>query len=100
MPFTIHSSEAGVHLDLDGEVTIRHARELATQIAPVLEGVRTLTVGAAGVRVIDTCILQLLCSLRLTVSRFSIENPSQEFLASMDRCALRREVMIGNREEK
>jgi hypothetical protein len=47
---------------------------------------------------IDTCILQLLCSLRKTVPAFSFDNPSEVFIGAVDRCGLRREL-LGGRED-
>jgi hypothetical protein len=42
---------------------------------------------------IDTCILQLLYSLRKTAAILSFDNPSEVFLRAADRCGLRRELL-------
>jgi hypothetical protein len=42
---------------------------------------------------IDTCILQLLYALRKTVPGVSFDNPSEFFIAAVDRCGLRRELL-------
>jgi hypothetical protein len=47
---------------------------------------------------IDTCILQLLYSLRQTVPALSFDKPSEAFIAAVDRCGMRREL-LGARED-
>jgi len=81
-------------LKLEGAVTIRHARELAARLKKdgPPGGVDT-----AGLEDIDTCILQLLCSLRKTVPGLSFDHPSDAFTAAVDRSGLRREL-LGGRE--
>lgn len=46
---------------------------------------------------IDTCILQLLCSLRRSIPALAFDEPSEVFLGAVDRCGLRREL-LGARE--
>jgi hypothetical protein len=46
---------------------------------------------------IDTCVLQVLYSLRRTVPALAFDNPSTAFIAALDRCGLRREL-LGARE--
>jgi hypothetical protein len=44
-------------------------------------------------------MLQMLLSLRKTAAAFDVEQPSQAFLAAVDRCALRHELLPATREE-
>jgi anti-anti-sigma regulatory factor len=98
MPFSITGSEAGQILKLAGAVTIRHAQDLATLLGQNLEDGLPLAVDTTGLEDIDTCILQLLYSLRKSVTAVSFDNPSDAFLSAVDRCALRRE-WFGIRED-
>ncbi len=98
MPIITNKTEGALTIELEGVVTIRHAQDVATQLAEALDGGVPVTVGTAGLRDIDTSILQLLCSLRKTVPVLSFENPSEEFIAAVDRCGLRRELLGGAKE--
>jgi anti-anti-sigma regulatory factor len=99
MPITVHKTKDELTVELEGEVTIRHAQDVAAKLSEALDGgVSAVTVGTAGLRVVDTSILQLLCSLRKTVPVLSFENPSAEFVAAVDRRGLRRELLSGIRE--
>ena len=55
-------------LKLEGSVTIRHARALFTLVAESLQDGEPLAVETGELEDVDTSILQLLCSLRRTVS--------------------------------
>ena len=72
---------------------MRHARDLAAQLAEVLEDGTALGVDTASLEDIDTGILQLLCSLGKTVPALFFDKPSNAFLGAMDRCGLRRELL-------
>jgi anti-anti-sigma regulatory factor len=85
-------------LRLAGAVTIRHARELAAELGEALEDGAPLAVDTADLQDVDTCILQLLYSLRKTVPAISFHNPSDAFLAALDRCGLRRELPMAREE--
>lgn len=85
-------------MDLDGEVTIRDAVNLTARIEEALDGCLSAAVDTTRLRDVDTSILQLLCSLRKTVPVLSFHQPSVEFLAAVDRCGLRRELLSGIRE--
>jgi anti-anti-sigma regulatory factor len=97
VPFSIASSQGIQILKLEGAVTIRDAQELAAKLGEVLENGAALGVGTGELEDIDTCILQMLCSLRKTVPALSFDNPSETFLGAVDRCGLRREL-LGPRE--
>jgi anti-anti-sigma regulatory factor len=98
MPFAVHQSIDTLHLELQGDVTIRQAGELAARIAEVLDGCTQVVVDTSGLRDVDTCILQLLCSLQKTAARIAFPRPSAEFVAMVDRCGLRRELSGAIRE--
>jgi ABC-type transporter Mla MlaB component len=98
MPYEIHNADKGVILELTGGVTARVAGELAKQIASSLTSADTIVVHAREVDDIDTSILQILVSLRKTVAGFELQEPSDAFLSSLDRCALRRELPVTAKE--
>ena len=98
MPFSIASKQGRQILKLEGAVTVRHAQDLAAGLGEVLEDGAPVGVDTGSLEDIDTCILQLLCSLRKTVPALSFDNPSEVFVAAVDRCGLRREL-LGARED-
>ena len=97
MPFSIVNQQGRHTLKLEGAVTIRHARELAARLGEAPESDLPAAVDTAALEDIDTCILQLLCSLRKTVPALAFDDPSDAFTRAVDRCGLRRE-MLGARE--
>lgn len=98
MPFTIHKAGSSLSLELEGEMTIRHAGNLAASIGEALSGCLAVVIETASLRDVDTSILQLLCSLQKTAPELSFNHPSAEFLAAVDRCGLRRELLGAIRE--
>ncbi len=97
MPFDIASQHEIQIVRLDGAVTIRNALELAARLVEGLEYGRPIKVDTGGLEDIDTCVLQLLCSLRKKAGSLSFDNPSEVFVNAVDRCGLRREL-FGTRE--
>ena len=93
MPFSIVSEQGRHCLNLQGSVTVQHAHDLAAKLGEIIEGETPISVSTADLGDIDTCILQLLYSLRKTVSALSFDNPSELFIAAVDRCGLRRELL-------
>lgn len=98
MPFSVTTIRGRQVLKLEGAVTIRHAQELAARLGEGLEDGAAVGVDTGGLDDIDTCILQLLCSLRKTAASLSFDDPSKVFLGAVDRCGLRREL-LGARED-
>jgi anti-anti-sigma regulatory factor len=98
LPFAIHKLENGLRVELEGELTIRHAGELAAQIGAALDGGASVAVHTGRLEDADTSVLQLLCSLHKTVHSLSFPQPSAEFLAAADRCGVRRELLGGAQE--
>ena len=93
MPFSIVSEQGRHCLNLQGSVTVQHAHDLAAKLGEIVEGDTPVSVSTADLEDVDTCILQLLYSLRKTVSALSFDNPSESFIAAVDRCGLRRELL-------
>lgn len=98
MPFLITSEESRHNLTLEGAVTVRDAQDLAAKLGEVLEHGTRFNVNTGGLKDIDTCILQLLCSLGKIVPVLSFDNPSETFVSAIDRRGLRREL-LGSRED-
>jgi anti-anti-sigma regulatory factor len=98
MPFSIAGAPGRQILKLEGAVTIRHAQDLAARLGEGLEAGTPVEVDTRGLEDIDTCILQLLYSLRRTTPAISFDNPSEVFIGALERCGLRREL-LGARED-
>jgi anti-anti-sigma regulatory factor len=97
VPFSIANMQGGQILKLAGAVTIRNAQDLAARLGEDLKDGTPVGVDTRDLEDIDTCILQLLCALRKTVLALSFDNSSESFIAAVDRCGLRREL-LGARE--
>jgi hypothetical protein len=97
VPFSIASTPRGQVLKLAGAVTIRNAQELAAKLGECRQDGAPVVVDTRELEDIDTCIVQLLYSLRQTVPALSFDSPSRAFLAEVDRRGLRREL-LGPRE--
>jgi anti-anti-sigma regulatory factor len=97
VPFEISHQPDLQILKLEGAITIRQAHELALRMAEALQDHMPVLVDTHNLEDIDTCILQLLCSLQKTTIALSFENPSEAFVNAIERCGLRREL-IGTRE--
>jgi hypothetical protein len=65
-------------------------------------GVQTkaVTVDAQRSGSIDITVIQILVALQACCPELRIERPSKEFLASLDRCGMRRHVRAALRQEK
>ena len=62
-------------MELEGEVTIRQAADLAAQIGEAWDGSAPVVVETASLEDADTGILQLLCSLLKTAPSLSFGQP-------------------------
>ena len=98
MPFSVATRQGRQILKLEGAVTIRHAQNLVSRLGEGLENGTPLGVVTEGLEDIDTCILQLLCSLRKTVPGLSFDRPSPVLLDAVDRCGLRRELLSADED--
>jgi anti-anti-sigma regulatory factor len=93
MPFSIVDQAGRLILKVEGAITIRHAQECATTLADDFEDAMPAGIDTAGLTDIDTCILQLLYSLRRSFPALQFENPSEVFVSAVDRCGMRRELL-------
>ena len=80
-------------LTLAGMVTIQDAEEVSAQLRNDLAVGDPIEVHTGDLEQIDTCMLQLLCSLRNTVTSLSFHKPSEALLRALDRRAMRRDLM-------
>jgi len=85
MPFSIDNESDRQVLRLAGAVTVRDAQDLSAKLAECLEDETMLGVDTRGLEDIDTCILQLLYSLRKAFPALSFHDPSEAFLGAVDR---------------
>ena len=97
MTFFIANRAERQILTLEGSVTIREARNLAALLNDSLVEGAPLDIETARLDDIDTCILQLLCSLKKTAPEFTFVDTSAVFLSAVDRSQLRR-ALLGVRE--
>jgi hypothetical protein len=97
LAYSITTARGRVVLKVEGTVNIRHAQDLAARLSECLDDGLPVGVDTGDLEDIDTCILQLFCSLRKTVPALAFDNPSEVFVGAADRCGLRREL-LGARE--
>jgi anti-anti-sigma regulatory factor len=98
MPFSIATAQGRQTLKLAGQITIRDAHDLATGLREGLDHSSPVEVDTRSLEDIDTCILQLLYSLRKTVPALSFDNPSEVLIRAVNRSGLHREL-LGARED-
>ena len=66
---------------------------MATQLREQVAAGAAVRVELGELENIDTCMLQLLCSLRATATAARFENPPEAFVNAVERCGLRREFL-------
>jgi anti-anti-sigma regulatory factor len=93
VPFSITNEQGRQIVRLEGAVTVQHALDLAAKLGEGLEDGMPVGIDTEGLEDIDTCILQLLYSLRKTVPALTFDNPSEAFIGAVDRCGMRRELL-------
>lgn len=93
MPFAMEIDQGRQTLKLEGAVTIRNAEDLVAQAGGVLEQEQELWIETSALEDIDTSILQVLLALRKSTASLHIEAPSSAFVAAVERCGLRRELL-------
>lgn len=98
MPFTIQTTGQDIELELAGGVTARDVGELAARLASSLTAAARVVVRTGELSDIDTSVLQLLVSLRKTVTSCLVEDPGEAFVNAVDRCSLRRELLAGSKD--
>jgi anti-anti-sigma regulatory factor len=94
MPHEIQTEAGRVTIALSGDVTIGEAHSIAECVSAAIVDADSVELRAGGVREIDTCVLQLLVSLRNTVSEFHIAVASDELRGMVERCGLTRELTV------
>src|ERR1700733_13440913 len=99
MPYEIHNRQGMLTFELKGRITSREVQELAKSLCPVLTSETAVTVLTSELTHIDTCVLQMLISVRKTAARFVVEKPSETFISVVDRSALRRDLLKETEEE-
>ena len=97
MPFSMTTDAGQQILTLEGAVTVRNGSKLGATVTGALDESRPLAVDTSGLSDIDTCVLQLLCSLQKTVPELIFPAPSVVFLNALERAQLRRSL-LGGRE--
>jgi anti-anti-sigma regulatory factor len=97
MAFSVAIQEGRQILALEGSVTIRDAGKLTALLSEKLDERMPVEVETARLDDIDTCILQLLCSLKKTAAELTFADPPDVFLNALDRSQLRR-ALLGARE--
>jgi len=98
MPYTIQNKDNKLALELTGGVTARDVGEICAHLAPSLKSDITVVVRTRELEDIDTSVLQMLVSLRKTVTVLLFENPSDALVNAVERCALRHELLADSRE--
>jgi anti-anti-sigma regulatory factor len=93
VPFSILNHQDRRILKLEGAVTIQHAQDLAAKLGERLEEGACIEVDTENLEDMDTCVLQVLCSLRQAVPAVSFADPSPAFIRALDRCGMRRELV-------
>jgi anti-anti-sigma regulatory factor len=97
MPFSISNHQGSRILKLEGAVTIGHAKDLAAMVAAMLgeslDDSASMVVDTEYLEDIDTCMLQVLCSLRKAAPAVSFDSPSDAFIRALDRCGMRHELL-------
>jgi len=98
MPYTIQTRDKKLAVDFTGAVTARDVGELTGLLAASLKDETAVVVHTRELDDIDTSVLQMLVSLRKTVTSLLFDQPSEAFVNAVDRCALRRELLADSRE--
>jgi ABC-type transporter Mla MlaB component len=97
MPFSLTNREGKQTLTLEGGVTVGEARQLTAMLGEKLQAGAPLEVEIARLEKVDTCILQLLCSLKKTAPALVFIDACEVFESALDRSQLRR-TLLGTRD--
>lgn len=100
MAFQIGCTNERVTLELDGNNSVEQVAELHQQLLAAKAQTKTVIVKAQQSGAIDITVVQVLAALQSCCPELRIERPSEEFLASLDRCGMRRHVRAALRQEK
>jgi anti-anti-sigma regulatory factor len=100
MAFQIGYTNDCVTVKLDGDNSVERAAELHEQLLAAGVQTKAVTIDAQQSGVIDITVIQILAALQACCPELRIERPSEQFLASLDRCGMRRYVRAALRAEK
>jgi hypothetical protein len=100
MAFQVGHTNECVTLELDGGNSVEQASALHQQLLAARAQSKAVSVKAQRSGAIDVTIIQILATLQTCCPELRIERPSEEFLASLDRCGMRRHVRTALRQEK
>ena len=100
MAFQIGRTNERVTLELEGDNSVEGVAELHQQLLAAGAQSKAVTVRAQHSGAIDLTVVQVLVALQTCCPELRIERPSEEFLASLDRCGMRRHVRAALRQEK
>ncbi len=100
MAFQIGCTNERVTLELDGDNSVEQVAELHQQLLAAGAQSKAVSVKAQHSGAIDLTVAQVLAALQTCCPELRIERPSEEFLASLDRCGMRRHVRAALRQEK
>jgi ABC-type transporter Mla MlaB component len=100
MAFQITSTDTHVTWELEGNNSVEQATELHHQLLRAGAQGKTVSVNAQRCGAIDITVVQLLAALQAGCVELRIEQASEEFLASLDRCGMRRHVRAALKPEK
>ena len=100
MAFQIGSTNDHVTLELEGNNSVERVAELHQQLLAAGAAAKAVSVKAAHSGAIDITVVQVLAALQACCPELRIERPSEEFLASLDRCGMRRHVRAALKQEQ
>ena len=99
MAFQIGFTSEEVTLELAGDNAVEQAAELHQQLLAAEAGSKPVRVQAEQSGAIDITIVQLLAALQAGCPALRIERPSEQFLAALDRCGMRRHLRAALKQE-
>jgi len=98
VPYSISRAQGVQVLNLEGEICIRHVRDLAALLIKEMDAGMRVEIHTRGLQRVDTAVLQLLCSVRRTATELTAPNPNEVFVAAVNRCGLRRQLLCGKED--
>ena len=99
MAFQVGFTDEHVTLELAGENAVEQAADLHHQLLAAGAAGKTVSVKAEHSGAIDITVVQFLAALQAGCPELRIEHPSEEFLASLDRCGMRRHLRAALKQE-
>jgi hypothetical protein len=99
MAFQIDCTNECIVLELEGDNSVEGVSELHQQLLAAGAASKSVTVKAQHSASIDLTVVQILAALQVCSPQLRIEQPSEAFLCSLDRCGMRRHVRAALRQE-